>query len=372
MEVYEQRAGDWQRLRPATRREDSLGFGERVRAGGWRVDLGCGAGSHTPDLGEPVVALDGAYAMVALTREVVASAACIQADLEYLPFRDRSLVGAWARASYLHVPRAHLPFALARLHWALQVDAPFDGTVKLGEHDGPMDDDEFAGRFFARWMPAAFTDVMIGAGFAIEELETDDEWIRFRSRRVRSLPDVVGPDLRVLVCGLNPSIYAADAGVGFARLGNRFWPAAREAGFVHVDRDPLAAISMDRVGMTDVVKRATVAAKELTTSEYRAGAARVERLVRWLEPRVVLFVGLAGWRAAVDRTAAPGLQPRSFGGRPAYVMPSTSGLNASASLAHLVDHMRRAVEIADDERSRSWPPEPNPPKGGSGLRSRRR
>ena len=34
------------------------------------------------------------------------------------------------------------------------------------------------------------------------------------------------------MCGLNPSLYAADAGVGFARPGNRFWPAALAAGIV--------------------------------------------------------------------------------------------------------------------------------------------
>ena len=45
--------------------------------------------------------------------------------------------------------------------------------------------------------------------------------------RARTLPDVVGPGMRLLVVGLNPSIYSADVGVGYARPGNRFWPAAR-------------------------------------------------------------------------------------------------------------------------------------------------
>jgi hypothetical protein len=54
------------------------------------------------------------------------------------------------------------------------------------------------------------------------------------------------------------------------------------------------------------------------------------------------FVGLAGWRAAVDRNASPGWQPREIGGQPAYVMPSTSGLNASAQLPDLIGHFREA------------------------------
>ena len=66
----------------------------------------------------------------------------------------------------------------------------------------------------------------------------------------------------------------------------------------------------------------------------------------WLRPRVVVFVGLEGWRAAIDRHAQPGLQPSGFGGAPAYVMPSTSGLNAHASLADLVGHLRAAALLA--------------------------
>ena len=36
-------------------------------------------------------------------------------------------------------------------------------------------------------------------------------------RRLRTLPDWVAPDMRLLLCGLNPSPYSADAGVNFAR-----------------------------------------------------------------------------------------------------------------------------------------------------------
>jgi hypothetical protein len=60
----------------------------------------------------------------------------------------------------------------------------------------------------------------------------------------------------------------------------------------------------------------------------------------------VCFVGLAGWRAAVDPRAAPGVQPAGFGGVPAYVMPSTSGLNAHVRLDDLVTHLRAAARLA--------------------------
>jgi len=196
------------------------------------------------------------------------------------------------------------------------------------------------------WDDEALTDVIVGGGFELDRLSRTSGCLVARTTRVRSLPDTVGSGMRLLVCGLNPSQYAADRGVGYARPGNRFWPAAVEAGVVTRPHEPLHALDDHGVGMTDLVKRATPRADMLRVDEYRAGVARVERLVRWLRPRAVCFVGLAGWRAAVDREARPGLQPHPFGGQAAYVMPSTSGLNAHSSRADLVHHLVEVISLA--------------------------
>jgi TDG/mug DNA glycosylase family protein len=119
------------------------------------------------------------------------------------------------------------------------------------------------------------------------------------------------------------------------------------AGVVSRERDALHALVEHGMGMTDLCKRATVASAELSVDEYRDGAARVERLVRWLQPGAVCFVGLEGWRAAVDPRATAGEQPRQFGGRPAYVMPSTSGLNARSQLPGHIAHFQAAAALAD-------------------------
>jgi TDG/mug DNA glycosylase family protein len=192
--------------------------------------------------------------------------------------------------------------------------------------------------------------LITGAGFTLDELEvtstSDGVGSRGRARRARTLPDTVGAGMRLLVCGLNPSVRAADAGVGFVTPGNRFWPAALAAGLVTRDRDPRHALLAHGIGMTDLVKRATPRAAELTREEYRTGVERVDRLCAWLQPAAVGVVGLAGWRAAVDRGAVPGWQERSLGGRPVYVLPSTSGLNAATPLSALADHLRIAVRTA--------------------------
>ncbi|HEX4530104.1 MAG TPA: uracil-DNA glycosylase family protein [Acidimicrobiia bacterium] len=351
--VYEERAEEWRDRRRPRFLDQVRSLAAATPPGAVSVDLGCGAGLHLPYLGRPVVALDAAHAMVGLARAEAPDAWPVQADLEALPFRRGALGAGWARASYLHVPNQRLPFALADLHRASTVGAPVHLVLHAGETSGPLDDDDFPGRYFAGWAPDALRDVLVGAGFAIDALAVDDDnpfWVEARVTRARTLPDTVGPGMRLLVCGLNPSVYSADAGIGFARPGNRFWAAALAAGIVTVDRDTRAALTGRGVGMTDLVKRATPRADELTRDEYRDGFARVERLTRWLRPGAVCFVGLAGWRAAVDRKAVAGVQPTTCGGRPVYVMPSTSGLNARVPPAALAEHLRAAAALADECR----------------------
>jgi TDG/mug DNA glycosylase family protein len=217
-------------------------------------------------------------------------------------------------------PTELLPLALADLHRSLAVGARVDLPT--------------AGVAPGRW-----ADIVEGAGFRLD---------RGKAIRERTLPDCVGPDMRLLVVGLNPSLYAADAGVGFARPGNRFWPAALAAGLVTEARQPRRALVDHGIGMTDLVKRATRSAAELHLNEYRHGLDRVERLVAWLRPAVVCFLGLTGWRTAVDRQAVAGPQPRVLGGRPVYVMPNPSGANAHTRPAEFAAHLRAAVELAGD------------------------
>ena len=131
--------------------------------------------------------------------------------------------------------------------------------------------------------------------------------------------------------------------MAYARPGNRFWPAALAAGIVSVDRDPAHALVHHRVGFTDLVARVTSKASELDAQEYVEGLAVLDELVSRYQPEVVCFVGLSGWRAAVNKKAVAGWQPETVGGQPVYVMPSTSGLNAHAQLPDLTEHLRVAA-----------------------------
>ena len=299
--VYEARAAEWAAKRSARFVDDAVAFAARVRPGAMRADLGCGPGLYVPSLGEPVVALDAAAAMLDLAGGAAPHALRVRADLEALPFRAGALGGAWARASYLHVPRTRLPLALRELHASCALDAPVVLTVKRGDAEmAELPDDSFGGRRFSQWEPGPFADVVYGAGFEVDAARADDEWITVEARRGRLLPDTVAPGMRILIAGLNPSLYTADAGVGYARPGNRFWPAALASGLLTRDHDPVSALRDHRVGMTNLVLRATPRADQVSTAEYREGTARVVRLVEWLQPGVLCVVGITGWRIAVD------------------------------------------------------------------------
>jgi TDG/mug DNA glycosylase family protein len=351
--AYERSASDYADRRSAYGAVRAETFAGRLAAGARRLDLGCGPGLYLPHLGRPVVAADAAGAMVreAVTRHPGVPG--VRCDLTALPFRAAGFGGVWASKAHQHLRAGALPRALGELHRALPVGGRLALTMFGHERDQDVDTvvtdeaDDFPGRLFTLWRADALRDLVVGAGFDVASFETRaGDWPRMEvdAVRARSLPDTVGPRMRLLVCGLNPSLFAADAGVGYARPGNRFWPALRAAGLTDADRDADRLLREDGIGLTDLVKRATVAAAELERDEYRRGLARVERLCRLLAPAAVCFVGLAGWRAAVDPEATAGWQDRLLGDTtPVYVMPSTSGLNARVPLVALAEHLATAA-----------------------------
>jgi TDG/mug DNA glycosylase family protein len=81
--------------------------------------------------------------------------------------------------------------------------------------------------------------------------------------------------------------------------------------------------------VTNIVARPTRAAAELSRDELRAGAAELEATVGRCAPRLVAVLGLEAYRTAFGRRGASwGLQPERLAGRPVWVLPNPSGLNA--------------------------------------------
>src|SRR3954451_9204942 len=103
----------------------------------------------------------------------------------------------------------------------------------------------------------------------------------------REIPDLVGPGMRVLFVGINPSLWSGWSGRHFGRPSNRLWPTLYEAGLTPRRLLPEEAPELlaAGIGITNLVARATARADELTPDDIRAGLPRLRQLVRQWQPR---------------------------------------------------------------------------------------
>ena len=154
------------------------------------------------------------------------------------------------------------------------------------------------------------------------------------------VPDLVGPGLRVLLCGINPSLTSGALGLHFATPGNRLWPVLAGAGWTPRRLDPAETgeVLAAGLGITNLVARSTARADELTDDEIRAGLPGVAALAARWRPRQVAFLGLTAYRTATRRRGAQvGQQDELLGGVPVWLLPNPSGLNASWQLPRLIE-----------------------------------
>jgi TDG/mug DNA glycosylase family protein len=146
-----------------------------------------------------------------------------------------------------------------------------------------------------------------------------------------TIPDLGGPQTRVLLVGINPSLFSGWSGQHFARPGNRLWRTLHEAGFTDRTLHPSEseAIQAAGLGITNLVARATARADELADEEIRSGVDPLRALVRSWRPDFVAFLGISTYRIAFRRPKATvGRQPEPFEDATTWVLPNPSGLNA--------------------------------------------
>ena len=141
-------------------------------------------------------------------------------------------------------------------------------------------------------------------GFTRAELES------FRDAEV---DDLVGPGLRLLFVGINPGLWTAATQTHFAHPGNRFYPALLRGGVIEREIDRGSGMTDDDrrhliergIGITNVVRRATAKASELSAEEYRRGGEELRARVRELDPAVVAVAGVTAYRTAFRSPKAP-------------------------------------------------------------------
>ncbi len=151
----------------------------------------------------------------------------------------------------------------------------------------------------------------------------------------------------LVFCGVNPGLYTAWAGHHFARPGNRFWKVIHLAGFTGRQLRPSDQRQLlgCRIGITNLVARATARADELSTAELREGALVLAEKMCAFAPHWLAVLGVTAYRIAFDQPAAVvGPQAARIAATRVWLLPNPSGLNAHHQLPELVEQFGRLRE----------------------------
>src|SRR5438045_6429393 len=127
-----------------------------------------------------------------------------------------------------------------------------------------------------------------------------------------ALPDVLGPDLRVIFCGINPGRVSAAAGAHFANPRNDFWRLLHAVGFTRRLLMPAEQFELlqEGIGVTNAAARTTPGSGDLRKADFAGAAERLEDLAATLKPAWIAFVGKEAYRGAFGERSELGEQAR--------------------------------------------------------------
>lgn len=147
------------------------------------------------------------------------------------------------------------------------------------------------------------------------------------------LRDVLCPQPRLLLVGINPGLRSGAVGHHFAGRGNPFWRLLHASGLTPVLLTPEEDRRLAEFGiaLTNLCARTTRSAAELTREDLDRGRRTLLRKCASLRPGVVGLVGVTVFTALFGASAAggPGPKTQRLAGAPVFVVPNPSGLNAS-------------------------------------------
>lgn len=145
------------------------------------------------------------------------------------------------------------------------------------------------------------------------------------------IPDVLGPNLRIVFVGINPGRVSAAARAHFANPRNDFWRllhAARLTTRLYEPGEQFALLE-EGIGATNAAYRTTPGSGDLRRADFAGSADRLERIACELKPTWLAFVGKEAYRGVFGTRAQLGLQERKLAETRLFVLPSTSPANAA-------------------------------------------
>jgi TDG/mug DNA glycosylase family protein len=150
-----------------------------------------------------------------------------------------------------------------------------------------------------------------------------------------AVPDVLGPGLDVVFCGINPGRFSDAAAAHFANPRNDFWRLLEAAGLTPRLYDPSEQFSLLElgIGITNAAPRTTPGSGDLRKADFAGAADRLLQIAQEFKPRWIAFVGKEAYRGSFGERPEHGLQARTLGGTQLFVLPSTSPANAAVPWA---------------------------------------
>jgi TDG/mug DNA glycosylase family protein len=166
-----------------------------------------------------------------------------------------------------------------------------------------------------------------------------------------AVPDVLGPGLLVVFCGINPGFVSDAAKAHFANPRNDFWRLVHAAGFTSRLYEPSEQFEVLRegIGLTNAAMRTTRGSGDLRRADFAGAAERLERLARELRPAWMAFVGKEAYRGAFNERPELGPQKRRLGETRLFVLPSTSPANAAVPWDERLRWFRKLRESVNKE-----------------------
>ena len=162
-----------------------------------------------------------------------------------------------------------------------------------------------------------------------------------------AVPDVLGPGLSVVICGINPGRWSAAAAAHFANPRNDFWRLLAEAGLTPRQLSPEEQWELLDLGfgLTNAAERTTPGSSDLRRADFAGSAERLERIAVELRPRFIAVVGKAAYEGAFRERPALGLQERRLGETRLFVLPSTSPANAAVPYEERLQWFHALAEL---------------------------
>ncbi|XP_050707526.1 trithorax group protein osa-like isoform X2 [Eriocheir sinensis] len=145
----------------------------------------------------------------------------------------------------------------------------------------------------------------------------------------RTLPDHLGPNLDIVIIGINPGLFAAYKGHHYAGPGNHFWKCLYLSGLIP---EPLTSEDDFRllehgIGFTNIVARTTRGSADLTRKEIKEGGQILLSKLQQFQPRIAVFNGKGIYEIfSGKKEFSFGRQPEKIEGTRTHVwvMPSSS------------------------------------------------